>query len=286
MEHETPSEVYAVHDADAGRWQVRVVPNKYPAVQPITPDTRGLTRRINLNQLPGFGVHELVIEGADHEANPTALPDEVYQNVLLTYRDRIITHAEHPRLDYVTVFKNVGAEAGASMAHLHSQIIATPFVPNAIRDELHGAQAWFEKFGRCAFCDDLKHADGDSRFVAESDQFMVICPFASRFAYEFWLLPKEHSNRYETLTATAALDLARLLKRALTALDAAVGEPAYNYYLHTSPLRAAPSPSYHWHIEVTPRTARAAGFEWSTGVFINAVPPEKAAAELREALLK
>ncbi len=268
----------------AGPWQVLVCPNKFPAVRAIAPDTRGLTLRLQLNQLPGFGVHELVIEGPDHFTDPTELTDDVFHQVLLAYRQRIRTFAADERMDYVSVFKNVGAEAGASMAHTHSQLIATPFIPNNVRDELAGAEAYFQKRHKCVFCDQLRgDRFGVPRFVAESAHFIVVCPFAPRFAYEMWVLPKAHASHFETIADAEALELVLLLKRVLRALDAVADVPAYNYYLHTAPLRADPTAGYHWHLEIVPRTARPAGFEWSTGVFINTVLPERAAHDLKDA---
>lgn len=268
-----------------GDWQVLVCPNKFPAVRAIAPDTRGLTMRLQLNQLPGFGVHELVIEGRDHFTDPTELSDETYRLVLQSYRERIRTFAKDERMDYVSVFKNVGAEAGASMAHTHSQIIATPFIPNNIRDEMAGAEAHLAKRKKCVFCELFK-ADrfGIPRLVAESAHFVAVCPFAPRFAYEMWVLPKAHASHYEAITDGEIAELETLMKRVLRALDAVAGVPAYNYYLHTAPLRSEPSASYHWHLEIVPRTARPAGFEWSTGVFINTVLPERAAHDLKAAV--
>lgn len=268
-----------------GDWQVLVCPNKFPAVRPIQPTTRGLTARFNRNLLPGFGAHELVIEGRDHVTAPTDLSDAVYTHVLLAYRDRIRAFAADTRMDYVAVFKNVGAEAGASMAHTHSQIIASPFIPNTIRDELAGSEAQFGRTGRCGYCDEVRGEPGGDppRVVAESANFAAVCPYAPRFAYEMWVLPKAHASHYDAIDGADARELVGLLRRVLGALDAVAGVPAYNYYLHTAPLRAAPSASYHWHLEIVPRTARPAGFEWSTGVFINTVLPERAAAELRAA---
>jgi UDPglucose--hexose-1-phosphate uridylyltransferase len=277
----TPSYTYP----PTGDWQVLACPNKFPAVRRVMPDTRGLTMRFMLNQLPGFGVHELVIEGRDHRTDPIELPDEVYRQVLIAYRERVKAFAADPRMDYVSVFKNVGAEAGASMAHTHSQLVATPFIPNNIRDEMAGAEAHYQKRRRCIFCDMLQAGTTRiPRVVADSPHFLAVCPFAPRFAYETWVLPKAHSSHYETIADDQAGELVTLLKRVLRALDAVAGVPAYNYFLHTAPLRTDPSPSYHWHLEIVPRTARPAGFEWSTGVFINTVMPERAADQLRAAV--
>jgi UDPglucose--hexose-1-phosphate uridylyltransferase len=183
------------------------------------------------------------------------------------------------------VFKNVGAEAGASLGHTHSQIIATPVIPELVESELAGAKAFLARTGRCVFCDlvsrELK--DGE-RLVARSEHFVVVTAYAPRFAYEFWLIPISHTSRYETVTDERCQELARLMKRVLVALDRAQGEPAYNWFLHTGPLRSPELPHYHWHIEVVPRTARPAGLEWGYGCFITTVNPETAAAELRAAL--
>lgn len=280
--HDMPPPVRAF--PESGPWQVLVIPNKFPAVRPIAADTRGLTMRVQLDHLPGYGAHEVVVEGPDHLTDPTELADEVYRRVLLGYRDRIRAFAADPRMDYVSVFKNVGAEAGASVAHTHSQVIASPFIPNNIRDELAGAEALFRQRGRCAFCDQVRAAaEGGANRVLATPRFVVLCPFAPRFAYEMWVLPTAHASQFETLTDAEAGELVGVLKRALRALDAVAGVPAYNYYLHTAPLHTAPSPSYHWHLEIVPRTTRPAGFEWSTGVFINTVMPERAARELRAA---
>jgi UDPglucose--hexose-1-phosphate uridylyltransferase len=213
--------------------------------------------------------------------------------VILAWRDRIRQFATDDRLLHVTPFKNVGAEAGASLAHLHSQIIALPFVPEAVREELAGAGGYHQRTGRCVFCDMHNEPEAlateeetpsltlPARQILESVGFVAVCPFAPRFGYETWVFPTTHSSGFETLTDVAALDLARILKRILSAIDVVLDEPAYNLFVHTAPLRSSPLAHYHWHVEIIPRTARAAGFEWGSGVFINAVPPEKAAWDLR-----
>ena len=288
QEHDTPNEVLALRapgsQPDGPGWRLRVVPNKFPAVRPLP----GGTHKDGdlLDRAPGYGRHEVVIETPEHLANPTRLSDDHFRDVLLAYRDRLLALSADVHLRYATVFKNVGAEAGASLGHAHSQILATPLVPDAIREELGGADTYYTTNRRCVFCDILRSelADG-RRVVAESPQFVAISPFAARFAYEMWVLPRAHASRYESVTAEAAAELAGLMKRVLRGLDAVLAEPAYNWFLHTGPLRSAELPYYHWHFEVTPRTARAAGFEWGAGCFINAVAPETAAAQLRDAIM-
>ena len=286
-EADTPQEVYA--DRRPGTvpngpgWSLRVVPNKYPAVRPLGDPRFQIDGELNLfDSIPGFGEHELVIECPDHLVSPTELTDARLAAVLVAYRERLKALAGNPLFQYATVFKNVGAEAGASLAHLHSQIVATPVVPEAVRRELEVAAEYHDRRGRCVYCDvlaeELVHG---SRLVAESDRFVAVCPFAPRFPYELWVLPKAHESRYETLAD--ADELARLMKRVVGGLDSALAGPAFNLCLHTSPLRSDPLPHYHWHIEVLPRTNRQAGFEWGSGCFINPISPERAADELRRA---
>jgi UDPglucose--hexose-1-phosphate uridylyltransferase len=233
--------------------------------------------------MPAYGRHEVVIETAQHVSNPTALSDEQFRDVFLAYRDRLLALAADPRLVSAAVFKNVGAEAGASLGHTHSQIVATPVVPELIAAELAGAKAYHAEHGTCVFCDMLaREREAGTRLVAESPHFVCFAPFAPRFASELWVLPKGHASRYESLTDP--LELAQLMKRVLTALDAVLAEPAYNWFLHTAPLRSPELPHFHWHLEVMPRTSRPAGFEWGTGCYIIDASPERAAAELRAAL--
>ncbi|VTR95956.1 galactose-1-phosphate uridylyltransferase : Galactose-1-phosphate uridylyltransferase OS=Leptospirillum ferriphilum YSK GN=Y981_12430 PE=4 SV=1: GalP_UDP_transf [Gemmata massiliana] len=235
--------------------------------------------------MPATGVAEVLIECAEHVDDPAQLTDEQLAEVFRAYRERMQVLASDPRLAHVSVFKNVGAEAGASLAHTHSQIIATPIVPELTRAELAGAEAYFARESRCVFCDIVEKelADG-SRVVARSANFVVVTAFAPRFAYELWVLPVAHQPRYEALTDSEALELALLLKPVLRALDAVQDAPAYNWFLHTTPLRAGAPGYYHWHLEVLPRTARPAGLEWGFGCHITTVAPEQAACQLRAAL--
>jgi UDPglucose--hexose-1-phosphate uridylyltransferase len=283
-EENTPLERFALRNpgsaANGPGWQLRVVPNKFPAVRPLADTDR--TGGGLLESVPGHGEHELVIPCSRHESNPVCLTDAEFADMLRAYRGRLLALADDPRLAYATVFQNVGAEAGASLAHLHSQILATPFVPDGVSQELEGAKRYIEREGGCVFCDLLRHeiAAGE-RVVTTTANFVALLPFAGRFAYETWVLPRAHESRYEALADDRASELAALLRNVLGRLDAVLAEPAYNYYLHTSPLRVTELPHYHWHLEIIPRTARAAGFEWGSGCFINTVAPERAATELR-----
>jgi UDPglucose--hexose-1-phosphate uridylyltransferase len=273
MEHDTPDEVYALRDAGSSAngpgWQLRVVPNKFPAVR-SEPDVNG------------YGHHELVIETQRHVTNPTDLTLAEQAEVLWAYRQRLTDLRKDARLHAATVFKNVGAEAGASLAHVHSQIIATTVIPMELANELHVAKVFAELHGQCLYCDLIqKELTCGVRVVLESAHFVVLCPIAPRHAYECWVLPKVHANQYADIDKGQCSELAEMLQRLFRRLDLVLNAPAYNWFLHTAPLHSDSAVPYHWHIEVTPRTARAAGFELATGMFINSVPPEAAAEQLR-----
>lgn len=296
QEFETPHEVYAVRDAGTGAdspgWRLRIVPNMYPAVraEPLPPATvpttvDALGSASLFTSAPAIGVAEVMIECAEHFDDPTKLSNEQLGEVFRAYRERMRALAADPRLAHIAVFKNVGAEAGASLAHLHSQIIATPVVPELVCAELTGAAAYYAETGRCVFCDLVRdELAGESRVVARSANFVIVTAFAPRFAYEMWLLPVVHEARYESVTDARVAELASLLKRALVALDRVQDAPAYNWVLHTTPVRMGEPVHYHWHIEVLPRTARPAGLEWGFGCNITTIAPEHAATELRGAL--
>jgi UDPglucose--hexose-1-phosphate uridylyltransferase len=260
-EHETPADVFTTHDEHG--WQLRVLPNKYPAVD-LASDT-------------ALGIHELFIPCREHYTTPTQLSEPQLGRLLLAYADRIRACWDHPQLNSVNVFQNVGAEAGASLAHLHSQLIALPFIPAELAREYE--QLKKAGVSHCPICEMAGHP---SRMIARTANFVATCPYAPRFSHEIWLLPQEHRSRYETITLAEATELGQLVRRVLNALDCALDSPAYNWFLHTSP--RADQPHYHWHFELIPRTSRLAGFEWGTGVFINSVFPERAAQELRDKL--
>jgi UDPglucose--hexose-1-phosphate uridylyltransferase len=318
QEHETPNEVLAYRDPGSAPngpgWRLRVVPNKFPAVRPnataaplitipapignlldgsvldeagapLRPPRAGPDEFPLFHSAAAVGYAEVLIECPEHVDNPILLSDEPFGNVFRAYRERLNALAADPRLAYVTIFKNVGAEAGASLGHTHSQIIATSIVPELIRTELSGAEAHFVRTGRCVFCDIVEQEIvNGSRVIACSENFVVVTAFAPRFAYEMWVLPMRHESRYESISDDRAMELARLLKYVLRQMDGVLHSPAYNWFLHTTPLQVGESPHYHWHLEILPRTARPAGFEWGFGCHITTTSPERAATELRSAL--
>jgi UDPglucose--hexose-1-phosphate uridylyltransferase len=275
----TPPEVHAFPKSGKG-WQVRVVPNKYPAVA-----SGGVVDRLGaglFQSLSGIGIHEVVIESPDHGATLATLPESAIEDVLRVYQSRFRAIEKEGRFPYVLIFKNHGAEAGATLEHGHSQLVALPVVPPRARLELAGARAHFSERSHCIYCDIIHEEEEGPRFVSGSEDFVVLTPFASRYAFEVWLLPRQHRARFDTTEAERS-GLARALKETLSAIDRALGlPPPYNLILQSAPFREDADKYYHWHIEVAPRLTRLAGFEWATGAYINPTPPEEAARKLRE----
>jgi UDPglucose--hexose-1-phosphate uridylyltransferase len=263
-------------------WRVRVVPNKFPALK-IEGD---LGRRgVGLyDMMNAVGAHEVVIETPDHARTLADLEAHEVRAVLQSYVDRLRELQKDVRFRYILVFKNHGADAGATLEHTHTQIIATPVVPKRVSEEIEGARRHFELRERCVFCDILhQEYEARHRIVVENAEYVAVTPFASRFPYEVWLLPRAHAPRFE-LTSAADLDgLAEAMRQTLRRLDAALDRPHYNYVLHTSPCNDASADAYyHWHIEIMPKLTKVAGFEWGSGFYINPMPPEEAARVLRE----
>ncbi len=188
------------------------------------------------------------------------------------------------RFRYMVLFRNHGEAAGASLEHPHSQLIALPVIPESVKEEVEGAQRFFEQKERCIFCDIVHHESGAGlRLVTETDSFTVIEPYAPRFPFETWILPKQHSSHYEAADAPTLRNLAWVLRATVRKLEKVLERPAYNLIVHTAPVQEPPLEYYHWRISIAPRLTKAAGFEWGTGFYINPTPPEEAAKFLREA---
>ena len=285
-EAQTPPEILAYRGnggaPNSPGWSLRVIPNKFPALQiegEVAREGIGLYDRMN-----GVGAHEVIIESPDHKASLAGLSEKHLEDVFWAYRDRILDLRKDSRLRYILIFKNQGAAAGATLEHTHSQLIALPIVPTSVLDEINGCRAHYQDKERCIYCDIIRQEIADrSRVVGENAEFLSIAPYAPRFPFEVWVLPKKHTSYFEESQKFQFEALARLFSDTLRRLDRALGSPPYNFIIHTSPLHEPTGEFYHWHIEVMPKLSQVAGFEWGTGFYINPVPPEEAAAFLRDA---
>jgi UDPglucose--hexose-1-phosphate uridylyltransferase len=284
-EDRTPPEVYAVRRPgsapDSPGWKVRVVPNKFPALS-ADGGTRSGGDEL-YRSVEGFGCHEVIIESPRHIITPTALAPDDFTLVLQTYCRRFRALSADERLAYVLMFKNVGSRAGASLEHSHSQLIAVPVMPRRVAEEMQHSNAYFEKHGRCIFCDIVeRELRLGERVVLATDDFAVLSPYAARFPFEMWVLPRFHAHHPMHLEPAQVAELARVLHEALARLEACLESPPFNYAIHTAPVTGEDFGYYHWHIEVIPRVTQVAGFEWGTGFYINPMEPESAARYLRE----
>jgi UDPglucose--hexose-1-phosphate uridylyltransferase len=290
-EGKTPPEVYAMRAAGTGPdspgWTVRVVPNKFPALTPGPPPPRATAGLYQ--SMEGRGVHEVVIENPDHAFELGDLPVPHVRAVLGVFQQRIRTIERDLHYQYVQVFKNKGKEAGASLSHPHSQIVATPIIPRRVKEELYGGDRLFRTFKECGFCRVIREEEtAGKRLVARNDRFVAFAPYASRFPFEMAIYPRRHSAFFTDVREEEITPLAEILKDVLTRLKETVGDPPFNMVLRQAPNPALPLKRWpdihlksHWHLEIIPILTKVAGFEWGTGLYINPVPPETGARFLR-----
>jgi UDPglucose--hexose-1-phosphate uridylyltransferase len=284
-EDKTPPEVYALRrdgsKPDTPGWTLRVVSNKFPALViegSLKKQAEGMYDKMN-----GIGAHEVIIETPRHGSSLCQLDPKAFEDVLWTYRERIVDLQKDVRFRYVLIFKNHGVEAGASLAHSHSQLIALPVIPKLVMEEMEGSKNYYRYKDRCVFCDIVhQELDDKIRVVVENDDFLAITPFASRSPFEIWLLPKKHSSSFVNISPAEYSSLARIFKDVLSRLEAALEDPPYNFTLHTSPFNELINDYYHWHFEIIPTLSKIAGFEIGSGFYINPTPPEEAATFLKE----
>lgn len=285
-EDKTPPEIMAYRrngsQANTPDWVVRVVPNKFPALMiegGLNREGSGIYDKMN-----GVGAHEVIIEGPSHDKALADFTDEEVESVLWAYRDRVIDLKKDTRFKYIMIFKNHGEAAGASLEHTHSQLIALPIVPRYVMEEMNGAKDYYLYKERCIFCDIVRQERMDgTRVVFENDDFLVISPYAPKFPFETWILPKTHQTHYEDCQVKEYQNLAKALRTTLMKVKVALNNPPYNFIIHNTPIVTEKNiPFYHWHIEIMPSLTKVAGFEWGSGFYINPTPPEDAARHLRD----
>lgn len=268
--------MYETFDGD---WSLRVFPNKFPAF------SRGKKIR-HFDEGPYFGMdsvgyHEIVVS-RDHN-NQIALMETVgVAEILDAYQSRYIDLMNKKSVNYIEIFHNHGREAGASVNHPHSQLMAIPVISPYVKSELDGAEQYHRQNKHCVYCAMVEwEIENKARVIFENDSFLVFCPYASRVAFETWVVPKKHKPYFERMSDGDKSKAAEALRMAVNKIYGALEDPAYNFYIHTSPCDGRDYPHYHWHIEILPRTSVWAGFELSTGIEISTIQPETAAEYLR-----
>ncbi|MBI4132559.1 MAG: DUF4921 family protein [Candidatus Sungbacteria bacterium] len=263
-------------------WWLQVVPNKYPA---FGQGACQIVRTVGpYRWQDGVGFHEVVIT-RDHQRSIAAMNLKEAEMVLRAYRHRYLGLKDEGCVEFVSIFHNHGREAGATISHPHSQIIATPVIPPDVKRSLHGSREYFRKYRRCVHCTIIRQERREGwRIVHQNRGFVAFCPFASRQAFELRIFPLRHNPEFETISDAEIELAADALRTALAKLSSTLANPAYNFFIHTAPTAdGSQAPHYHWHIEIVPKTAIWAGFEIGTGIEISTISPEAAAAFLRKA---
>lgn len=279
-EAQTPEPVYVKERASD--WQIRVVPNKFAAVQPDSAATR--TRAGSFLAAKGFGIAEVVIESPTHNQTIATMPLSEVTAVLTAYRDRQVAISKDENINYVTIFRNYGPLAGTSLEHPHSQIIATPMVPPHVRSPIDRAVQHYDKYGTCVYCDMLiEELRQKERVVLESDNFVAFCPWAARTPFESRIYPKRHMASFVSITDGEAEEMAWVLRSLLAKIYNVLENPDYNYILRSSPAGEEDARYLHWYMMIIPKITTPAGFEIGSGIYINIVPPEESARYLRDA---
>jgi len=284
-EHTAPPEIMAFRPVDtqpnSTGWTLRVVSNKFPALQihgELIKTGEGI-----FDKMSGIGAHEVVIETPHHNLSLSTMPIKAVEDMLWAYYLRLNDLKKDQRFRYVLIFKNEGEDAGASLEHTHSQLIALPIVPKLVREEIDSAEQYFHFKERCIFCDVIsQELEDGKRVIYENSNYLALAPFAPRAPFETWILPKKHESSFYPPNKDFSM-LADILQRIVKQMDRILDIPPYNFIIHTSPFYDETNDYYHWHIEIMPKLTKIAGFEWGSGFYINPTPPEEAAKFMREA---
>jgi len=271
------SQGHIVGSSDTDDWQIRVVPNKFPA---LIPDASAFSKRYGVYMvMDGFGLHEVVIHSPEHITNISELDGSRIKMLIKVYLERLRTIKKDTRIESVIVMLNQGKEAGASLEHSHSQIFALPLTPPILQRELYRTRSYYKQNNRCAVCDLLKfEKEEKKRVVFENKHFIILQPFAARNPFETWIVPKLHHPNFEQIPEEHVESFAHCLKMTVDFFYRDLNEPPFNFYIHTGPMNSRESyEHYHWNFELIPKLSIKAGFEIATGIDINITTPESTA---------
>lgn len=277
----TPPEVLRVPASGAVPWHVRVVPNKFAALSREVQPTRTVQR--SRRTVNGFGVHDVIIETPDHAQVLALMPDSYVAEILRVYKTRYDELSLDPRIAHITIFKNHGRDAGTSLEHPHSQLVATPVISHQVRERFQHALRHHDDFGECMFCQMLEEElQEQTRIVMVSEHFVALELFASPVPFCTHIYPRRHMASFGDVSAAEINDLARMLRAMLAKLYYGLLDPDFNFTLRSAPAENFGVKYFHWYVSIIPRLTRVAGFELGSGMFINTVLPEDAAEFLRK----
>uniref|UniRef100_A0A7N0VFH9 Galactose-1-phosphate uridyl transferase N-terminal domain-containing protein n=1 Tax=Kalanchoe fedtschenkoi TaxID=63787 RepID=A0A7N0VFH9_KALFE len=295
-EHECAPEIFRLPappppPSPASDWSVRVIQNLYPALSRDldesgikNPNPNSADPPQSATSIAGFGFHDVVIETPFHPVQLSDLSAEGIGEVVSAYKQRIDQIVKHDAIEYVQVFKNHGASAGASMSHSHSQIMALPVVPPLVVSRVASMKEFQAKFGACSVCKMIDECGGAGLVFHQSKHYAAVVPYAATFAFEVWIVPLSHASHLQEMGKEEAVDFGGLLKLVLKKIAKQLNDPPYNFMFHTATVKAGVDElaSVHWFLQIVPQLSVAAGFEIATGCYINPVFPEDAARVLRE----
>jgi UDPglucose--hexose-1-phosphate uridylyltransferase len=279
----TPPEIYSLRDpADGGRWQVRVVPNKFPALR-IEEQPRREAEGSVFHFMGGCGAHEVIVESPDHRLFLAQQPLEQVERLLRTLQMRYQDLMRDRRFQTVIIFKNHGIDAGTSLPHPHWQLIATPVVPRHLRVKHFEASEYFDRTGACLYAVIREQElEAGKRILDANEDFVALMPYASHLPFETWILPRSGPPSFTQARPERLRSLAQLLKKVLLELHTALDNPAFNLTIDDVPRGDEDKEYFLWHIRILPRLTTPAGFELGSGMSINTVMPEDAVAFLKE----
>lgn len=264
----------------SNRWDVRVVPNKFAALQPGLIITRERVGRYL--KADGYGVAEVIIETPRHDLCIATMPESHVRLVLEAYRQRTQEVARTRDINFITLFQNHGERAGTSLEHPHSQLIATPIIPPHIRDQIHQSMLHYDTLGQCVYCEIMEEElEQQARIILATDHFIAFTPFASRSPFEVRIFPRAHRSFFGDTTDEELDDLSRVLKTVLFKIHRGLDNPDYNYIFRSAPVGDHNAKYFHWYVMIVPRLTTPAGFEMGSGIFINVTSPEECAEFLR-----
>ncbi|MHB8882261.1 MAG: galactose-1-phosphate uridylyltransferase [Thermodesulfovibrionales bacterium] len=291
-EAEAPGEIMSLRapgsDAAGRKWSTRVIPNFAPIFQ-VEGD---LGRRGDgmYDKMNSIGANEIIIESPEHNSSPEDMGLDQMTRVITTYRERMSDLEKDPRLRYTLIYKNAGRDAGAVFSHPISHLASTPVIPKRVKEELDGAKQYFAYKERCLFCDLIREElRVGSRVILETRHFVAFCPYASKFPFEIWILPKQHQCAFQDIRPEETEDMALMLSSVLKKLKTLFTGLSFNYFIHSAPNRVPRKDhwhtlgeDFHWHLEIMPRFLKTSGFEWGSGFYILPTSPEDASKYLRE----
>ena len=274
----TPPHLHAVQRN--GKWQVRVVPNKFAALQK---DIAFQPRRVGrFLKATGYGIAEVIIESPLHNSTLATLDDGAVQDVVTAYKARYLAVAREKQICLINIFRNHGIRAGTSLEHPHSQLIATPIIAPHVRNPIEQAVRYFDTRGRCIYCDMLREEiRRQERIIAETEFFIAYAPYASRTPFEVRIMPKKHQASFGLIGGEELADFAVLLKDILARIYIGLANPDYNFIIRSAPIGDENAKYFHWYMLIIPKLITPAGFEIGTGIYINVTYPEMCAEFLK-----